>query len=415
MTAERMNLSERTNFLPWIIWGLGAMLFFVSYFPRVAPSVMQDDLMRAFNINGFGFGTLTAFYLYAYVPMQVPVGMLVDKFGARRLLYTMSLLAGAGCVLFATSHLLFLAEIGRFMTGFGGAFGFVSAMKLAKDWFPSERLGVLAGLTQALGMLGATLGEAPVSILVEHHGWRQALLMMAVLFLVLSVLIFFFVQDKARAVTSSTTTKNSFFDGLIVVLRNPQSWMNAAYLGCAYAPVMAFAEAWGVSFLQQTYHISRDIAATGVGLIFLGWAIGGPLMGMISDHVGRKRPMIVSAVLSLVVILLVIFGHGYSQWTLFALLFLFGMFNTGVAVAYALSGEINPDEVTGTSVAFANMASIIIGMMFEPVIGWILDFGAEHLPNGSYFYSTGDYRSAMLVLPVSITLAIVFGFLVKAK
>jgi MFS family permease len=409
-----LESNKKSSFRAWLIWGLGAMVFALSYFPRVAPSVMQPFLMHDFHIGGYGFGTLTAFFLYAYVPMQVPVGMLVDKFGARVLLYVMTLLAGIGCVVFASAHQIHYAQLGRFLTGFGASFGFVGAMKLAKEWFSSDHLGLLAGLTQALGMLGAALGEAPVSLSVHAWGWRPTMFMMAGMLFVLAVFVFIFVRDRVSSTVNDERVFNpiGFFEGLGIVLKNPQSWLNACYLGLAYAPTMAFAEAWGVSFLKQAYTLSDSMAAMAVGFVFVGWAIGGPLMGILSDKLKRRKsPMILSSLVAAILLSIVIFSSHLPATLLCVLLFFYGFSNTGVGVAYAVSGEINRNEVAGTSIAFANMASIVIGMILEPVVGYLLDHGEK--VHGSYQYTTSSYHMALLVLPLGLLLSVLFACFVR--
>lgn len=398
---------------PWVIWSLGAMVFLVAYGPRVSMSVMQPELMKAFSINAFGFGSLTAFFLYAYVPMQVPVGMLVDRFGARKLLYTMATLAGVGCFIFAGSHHLAFAKLARFVLGFGSSFGFVCALKLAKDWFPDERFGLLAGFTQALGMLGAAFGEAPIAHAVDSWGWRSTMGFFGIVFVILAVFIFIFVRDKEK-VQDQVVAQVGLVEGLVLVLKNKQSWINAFYLGLAYAPIMAFGEAWGVSFLQTAYGASKEIAAMAVGLMFLGWGIGGPIIGAYSDKMRRRKPMmIMTSVTGALLLAVIIFYVHLPIWLLYVCTFLAGFLNTGVGVAYALSGEINARNIAGTSMAFANMASIIIGMALEPFIGWLLDIQGGTLVDGVYHYSLHAYQMALLILPAGMVLSLLFAVWVK--
>ena len=246
--------------------------------------------------------------------------------------------------------------------------------------------------------------------------------MMGLSFFVLSILVFLFVRDKVKKIpghASSDTAKSaasniSALKGLLQVLKSKQAWLNAGYLGCTYAPVMAFAEAWGVSFLEASYHISVHTAAFSVGLVFVGWAIGGPVMGAVSDYMGRRKPvMILSSVAGMVIFLLVLYAGPLPTWLLYILMFLFGFTNTGVAIAYAVSGEIASKQVAGTSIAFANMASIVLGMAFEPVIGALLDMHGGQVVNGVYVFSAADYHFALAILPFSLVASLIFALLIK--
>lgn len=174
----------------WIVWGLAATFYFSDYMARVAPGVMHRYLQMDFGINEVGFGTLTASFYIPYILMQIPVGLLVDRISIRRLLTTMSLLTALGCVIFGMADTLMIAAFGRMIIGFSAAFAFISSLRLATAWFPPYKLGLLAGLTQALGMLGAAAGEAPISFLVSHVGWRECMYWVASLFVILA---FFFI------------------------------------------------------------------------------------------------------------------------------------------------------------------------------------------------------------------------------
>jgi len=405
------------GYYAWVVWGLAAAFFFCDYFARVSPSVMVPDLMRAFSVTALGLGNLSAFFYYPYVAMQLPVGLLVDRISVRWLLMAMALLTGFACYIFGAATVIQVAELGRFLLGFGAAFAFVGALKLASMWFSPSRLGLLAGLTQALGMLGANVGEWPVAHAVTSWGWRHTMFVMAAIFAVLAVLIALFVRDHPPGIDLSLHKQRShkIWRSLKCVLSNPQSWWNGLYVGLVFAPTAAYAELWGVMHLEHVHHLSHNAAAAANGMIFLGWAIGGPIAGWISDKIRRRRPvMIYSAVLSCIFMSLVLFVPGLSKPTIFVLLFCYGLSNTGVGVSYALAAEINPRWVSGTSMAFANMASVIVGAFFQPIIGWLIDLHAKHkIVAGLPVYSPSDFNVAMFILPLSLVLAIVFAFTVR--
>lgn len=403
---------------PWLIWGLGAAFFFAEYYARVAPSVMADDLMRAFDINAFALGGLSAFFYYAYISMQLPVGMMMDKYGPHRLLTVTALICAIGAFGFAYAPNIYFADLGRLCMGFGAAFAFVGSLKLASVWFPASRFGLMAGLTQAVGMLGAATGEGPMSVLVSKIGWHSTMLLIGAVFVLLAIAIGLIVRDapaKATHPRRKIGSKNfSLFSSLKIVAKNRQSWINAAYAGFVYAPTAAFAELWGVSFLEHAYHIDVTHAATAIGLIFIGWGVGGPVTGHFSDYFGnRKQFMYASALCGLVCLLLILYVH-LPLMVIYCLLFIYGMTNTGVSISYAVSAEINPHRTAGTSMALTNMASVIVGASFQPLIGFLLVLhwnGLMH--SGAPVYQTSDYQTALLLLPICSFLGFITAFFVK--
>lgn len=406
---------KQRSFYPWLVWGLGAAFFFAEYFARVSPSVMVPQLMSSFHIMALGIGSLSAFFYYAYVSMQVPVGTLVDRYGPHRLLTVTAGLCAIGCFLFATSHNIYTAQLARFIMGFGAAFAFVGTLKLATLWFPPKRFGLLAGLTQAIGMLGVAVALSSLAITVSIIGWRETLWLIGAVLLLLAILIGLFVRDRPATLNTQIHVSSGLWASLVIVLKNRQSWINAAYAGFIYAPTAAFAELWGVSFLIKTYGFSTEMAATAVSCIFYGWAIGGPIMGWISDVMHRRRPiMLISIVASFICMSLVLYLPDMSAPLLFILLFLYGISNTGLAVSYAVASEINPRRVAGTSIAFSNMASVLIGAAFQPIIGWFLDLQWHgRMINNVPVYSAHAFRMALIALPLCLILGFVAALFVR--
>lgn len=402
------------KYRPFIIWGLAASFFLAEYFARVAPSIMVPDLMRVFNVTAFSLGALSAFFYYPYVAMQIPVGALVDRFGAHRLLTLMAALCGIACFIFASSHYLEAAKMARFLMGFSAAFAFVGALKLAHVWFPAERFGLLAGTTQALGMLGAAIGEGPVAVLVAKVGWQKTMFFIGFILLMIAALIGIVVRDKPnhakldRKIKKQGAAQYSLLESFFQVMKNPQTWVNGIIVGFLYAPTAAFAELWGTTYLSNVYHLKNEIAASAISMIFIGWAVGGPLGGWISDTIRKRKPVILaSALLGMLFLGLVLYVPNLPVWTVFVLLFCYGISNTGVGTCYAAASEINARALAGTSMGFSNMASVIIGACFQPIIGRILDkLWDGKMMNGIPVYAVNDYRIAMIALPLCFIISL---------
>ena len=402
------------------IWLLAAVFFFAEYMARVSPSVMVPDLMQAFNVNALKLGILSSFFYYSYVGMQLPVGTLIDRYGAHKLVTVMAALCGISCFMFAYSSSIYVAALTRFIMGFAAAFAFVGALSLARTWFKPSKFGLLAGTTQALGMLGAALGEAPVSLMVSHLGYRFALMAIGVGLMVLAVLMGIIVRDRPdnAAVVNvdiQEQPKQSLWKNLKVVLSTKQCWLNGLFVGCLYAPTAAFAELWGASYLHTVYVVPEAIAAGMSGVIFIGFAVSSPFAGWISDRIKRRKPVLfASAILSFIFLSIVLYLPHLSSWFAAVLLFCYGASNVAVATSYTVASEFVPDNVAATSMSFANMTSVIIGALFQPIIGKLLVLGWNHITvKGVQVYSVHDYRVAMLSLPLCLVISIITCFFIK--
>lgn len=402
----------------WVIWSIAAAFFFLEYIVRISPGVMAEQLQRDFSITAASLGMLSAFFYYPYVVMQIPVGILVDKFGTRWLLGGMAILCSCSVLLFSSTHILALAELGRFLMGITGAFAFVGALKLASTWFSPRRFGFLAGTTQALGMLGGAAGAGPLSVLVAHVGWRLSLILLGILIAILAISFLAVIRDQPESQKTPISTKahNSFFSGLLTVLKNPMTWVNGVIVGLLYAPTAAFGELWGPLYIHQVYGISLEQAASLISCIFVGWAVGGPFFGWVSDKIGRRKPVIIgSAALSLLFISILLYMPFLPISVLFVTAFLYGLSNIGVSTCYASACELNPAHLAGTSVGFTNMFSIMIGGAFlQPIIGWLLDLGWHgEIVNGARFYTTHNLQTVMLILPVCLVLCLILSLFLK--
>ncbi len=396
------------SFYPWVLWGLGAFLFSAEYFVRTSSSVMVGDLMRDFQMNALGVGVLASCFYYPYLLMQMPVGLLMDRFGPGRLLVLMSLFFSFGCFLFASTHHLWMAELARVIMGISAAFVFVGTLKLVTIWFDATKIGLLAGLTQALGMLGAAIGEGPVAVLVHAHGWREAMMIMGgfIFFLFLLLALMLSVDGDAALKESHAT---SFIKTLRVVTTDRQTWRNAFFAGLLYAPTLAFGEFWGVSYLEQVHHYSHQVAASSISWIFLGWAVGGPLAGKWSDHMKLRKPLFyVSACMSCFWLIWLLYGTSISPLFMRGLLFMYGLSNTGLVVSYALAGELNAPQHTATTIALTNMASVLVGACCQPLVGWFLTYHSHStlLGHDIHVYSATDFRCAMIILPILLVTAL---------
>ncbi len=402
--------------MSWLVWGLAALYYFSDYMARVAPGVMHKSLQSAFGISEAGFGLLTYSFYIPYIIMQIPVGLLVDRFSIRRLLTCMSLMTAIGCTIFALSDNLWFAAVGRMFIGFSAAFAFISSLRLATAWFPPSMLGLLAGLTQALGMLGAAAGEAPISYLSQSLGWRQSMYCLAVLFVILAFFLYRYIHDheSMALVKKNKNHAMSIMNSLKVVLKSRQIWINALYAGCLFGPTAVIGESYGPAFLQYGWGLSAHQAATAIGFIFIGWGFGGPILGSLSDRLGhRKSLMIFSAVCTFILTVVMIYFPLHHVGLAYMLYFIFGLTNSGVGLAYAVSTELPARAVVGTSIAFTNMASIFVGASLQPLVGKMIDAVAGERSFYVERLNLVDFQRPLSLLIVCAAFALILAFFVK--
>ncbi len=421
LSKNMSNTVTEANYRPWLIWGLAALFYFYEYFLQVSPNVMANDLMRAFHITGAQLGNLVAIYFYADASMQIPVGLLIDRFGPRKLLIFAVFLCVIGNLIFASANVLFQAEIGRLFIGLGSSFAVIGCFKLAANWFPVKRFTLLVGLTLTIGMSGAVFGQAPLALLVDDIGWRGSMYLLAVVGAALAIAMWIFVRDNPS--TAKTSVHNAtdlsaelhyLWDALKGILRRSQNWWTAIYGGLMFAPTSAFGALWGVSFLMSRYGLSRPSAADMISLLFIGWAIGSPTFGAYSDYVGkRKPPMMIGAIGALIAMIFILYIY-LPAWSIYLTLFLFGFFSSGFLASFSIIRENNPGNANATAFGFMNTLNMVGGAVLQPLIGHLLDISWQHKTiNGARLFSTHNYQMALTTLPACIAIAIVFWFFIK--
>ncbi len=396
---------DAPRLLPFLGWLTAATFFLYAWVLRVAPSVMVVELMRDFSVGAAVLGNLSAAYFYGYAGMQIPVGLLLDRFGPRRLMATAALVCAGGCVLFATGGSLAAVMTGRFMIGASAAFSLVGAMAVAGQWFPANRFAILSGGAMAMGMAGGVFGQAPLRVAVEASDWRTVTLLLALGGLALALAAAATVRDKWRG----SGGVRSALVGLGMVARHPQTWLVAlAGLGTS-APLLGFASLWGVPFLETAHALPRTLAASLTSVFFVGWGIGAPLFGWLSDRIGRRKaPLVAGLGLESLALAALIYLPGLPVAALGGLCFLVGFLGSSQIVCFALARENHRTELSGTAIGFVNMMVTGAGALFQPLVGLLLDTAwTGETKLGARIYDTAAYHFALASLVVSCLLGLV--------
>jgi len=418
-----MNRSiNQSRLFPWLVWGLAALFYCYGFFQRVAPSVMVPDLMVEFGVSAAVLGNLSAFYFYAYAGLQLPIGVMFDHWGARRMLALAALLCGLGSLLFSVADSLTGAYAGRLLIGAGAGFTWVGTLQLAARWLPPERFAMVTGLTLMLGMAGAIGGQAPLAAIVELAGWRGTMAWAAGFALLLATLIWLIVRDRPDGGASEEPATGdvekgamSLLHGLRGTMANRQSWFVALYGGTLTATMLAFAGLWGVPYLMQTYGISRPAAAASTSLLLVGWGIGAPLAGWLSDRMKRRKPlMVLGSLVALTTFSAIIYTPDLSLTSARVLCFINGLFSGSMVLSFAAAREHNRPETAGATLGFVNTFVMAAGAIFQPLIGWLLDLNWDGaMVAGARVYSVSTYQIAFAVIVLSGSVSLIMGLIMR--
>jgi len=415
-----MQLVNNVTKKALIIFALASCFYFYEFLMQVAPGVMVQTLMQDFAINATLIGVMSSCFYYSYTFMQFPGGLLLDYYGARRVLPVAICICSIGVFLFGVASSVQTASIGRFIMGAGAAVAFIGVLHLAVAWFPSRYFALLVGIAEMMGSVGAMFGSMPLIVMCNKFGWRKTIIIFALLGFLLSVIVFLVVKDYPCSVNDKQITdppkRNHPFNNIKIVFHNLQTWFIGIYSFVIWAPVLAFSALWGMSFLKISCQITSIEAAAAVAFTWLGVAVSSPFLGWISD-VFRRRClfMTIPALIGFLAISYIIFVPNIPLYFLYTLMFLIGLASSGQTISFASIKDNNPRSVLSTANGLNNMIVVSGGILFQPLIGKFLDVTwAGALVDGIRVYDLHSYKLAFLSLPICYLIAfIASAFLIK--
>lgn len=378
----------------WVAFAIASTFFLYEFVTRVEPSLAAGPIRQFYRLSDERLGTVSSLFFWVYAPMQIVVGLLLDRYGARRFVLLGSFCCAAGVLLFsATSHVM-VAELGRMLTGFGASFAFVAALWLVNHWFAPERFALLSSSVDAVGMLGTAIGGVMLSGLIASAGWRHVFVVTGAAGMGIFLLALLFLREPASPAASATTPVVAHVrQSLLAVIGNRRTWVVALISLLYYVPVNVYGGLWGTTELVDTHHLSAVTAETLVSLIFWGITAGSVFGGWLSDRLGHRKWLVfVGSLFTALAYAGALYLPG-PTWLEAALLFAAGFFGGPQMLTFAMAKEGQANELTGTVVAFVNMIGIAGAMIFQPLVGYLADV------------SGGDFRMALTVVPLCAGLA----------
>lgn len=404
-------------------WLVAAAFFFYAWVLRVAPSITVEPLMRDFAVGGAIVGNLSAVYFWAYAALQIPCGLFTDRWGPRRVLTVAILATGAGCAVMGLAPSIELAYAGRALIGFGAAFAFVGSMVIAALWLPARRFASFSGVALAVGLAGGVIGQGPFAAVVAALGWRDYMVVLAGWALIHALLAWLLIRDRPRSAERSapggampaTPVPEPMRSSLIRALRQPQNFLIAAFAFLMSVPILAFGGLWGVPYTVARFGVDTTAAGFAMAAMLLGVACGGPLWGLLSDRLGRRKPvLLVGGLLGLATIGGAIYLPDLPFAAFQVCVFLSGFGGSAMVTAFALGREHNDARSAGTALGLINMCTVLSGAVSQPLIGLLLDLSwAGETVNGARVYALPAYEEAFLLLPASYAVGLLIWLALK--
>jgi predicted MFS family arabinose efflux permease len=406
----------------WLAWFFALLFFAFQFVLRLLPGLVMQDVMAKFQLNASAYGFLSSMYYVGYAGMQIPVAILLDRFGPRRVISFFAALCAAATLLFATTESWPMLVAARFFVGFGSAAGFLGCSKIVSEAFPRKSYSKMIGLTFTFGLIGALYGGKPTSMLISQVGWQQAALAIGCAGLVIAALVYIFVRDNKN--NENNVAKHAPTPSIIATLKTIVS--SKALLLMALANLLmvgsleGFADVWGVSYLTQTHGFEQALSASITSCIFIGMLFGGPLLAAIAERFGALLQTIAACglITAAIFVVMLLSGTALSHIALCALMLIVGILCCYQVLVFAAGSERVPPAMAGVTVAFLNCVNMLGGTFFHSTIGTLLDhFWSGHTnADGLKIYVAADYTLALGAIPVcSLLGAIIFWYVGRAR
>lgn len=404
-------IHQRMRRLRWTSYTLVVLGYMLAYFHRMAPAAIATDLQQSFQASGAALGALAAAYFYTYTVMQIPVGVMADTLGVRKIVAIGLALAGVGSLVFGMADTLAGATLGRVLVGLGVSSMFISLMKLNSVWFHDRHYGTVGGMSLMLGNMGSVLAASPLVWAVTHTEWRNVFNAVGWFSLVLAVLVWLFVRShpgeagmpsmrELEGKPAHLPHQGHWYDGLKQVMKNRATWPGfLPNLGVG-GSLFAFAGLWGVPYLRDVYGMERNVAANHTMLLLFSFAVGALLIGMLSDRLGKRVPVIVGGITVYVMCWLpIIFAWNLPPIFSYALFGLMGLGASGFTLTWASAKEVNPPALSGMATSVVNTGTFLGAAILQPLTGWVMDQGWDgKLLAGARVYSEHNYQLGLGIM-----------------
>ena len=367
----------------WLVWALGAALYLIAFYQRVAPAVITQELSRDFGLSAGALGNLSAFYYYSYVAVQIPTGLLSDRWGPRRVLALGAALTAAGTLIFALAPGVAWASAGRLAIGAAAGVAFVSMLKLASHWLPPRQYAFASGVALFVGVVGATLAGPPLRIAVDAFGWRAVMAASAFLSAAVAAAIWLVVRDdpSQRGYASFHTHAqapagaSSVAAQLREVAAYRNTWLLFFIPGALSGIVLTFAGLWGVPFLVSHHGFATRGAATLTSAMLVAWSLASMAFGPLSERIGRRKPLYFAGLAAAMALwAVIVFVPGLPVAVLVALLLAVSVASSAFILTFAFARESVPPRLAGSVSGIANMGVMLGGMFMQPLVGLVLDW-----------------------------------------
>lgn len=383
---------SNSRFIAWAIWVIVSVFYAYQYILRVMPSILMNDIMQRFNIDAAVFGQFSGVYYLGYSLMHLPIGIMLDHYGPRKVMTGCILLTIVGMLPIIFSEHWTYPIIGRILIGVGSSAAILGAFKIIRLTFSKAHFSRMLSFSVTIGLIGAIYGGAPVSYMNKTLGYQAVIEIFAVIGLILAALTYLIVPEIEKE-----NSKASVLLEIKQVLTNKKVILTCIFAGLMVGPLEGFADVWGAEFFRKVYNFDNNVASSLPSMIFIGMCFGAPVLSLIAEKTNNYIGTIVFAGITMAAIFTILIFNKLSTNAIS-----FSFIIVGICCAYQIlaiykASTYVEDNVVGLTTAIANMIIMIFGYFFHSIIGMIIKIYSNESSSEAFIYGIGIIPVALLI------------------
>lgn len=409
-------MQSNKAYVPWLMWFFPLAFFGFQFILRLFPGLVMPELLEKYQISATDFGLFASLYYLGYAGMQIPMALLLDKYGPRQIIAFSAILCGLSVWMMLWFNSWPIALLSRFLIGVGSVVGFLGTSKVISQWFAKEKYARLVGLTFSFGLLGALYGGRPVSMMIDNMGWEYMLGALGVVALILGLFNYSFVRNKAKVV--NTNASSSVFSDLKQLGKYKSLFILAFANFLMVGSLEGFADVWGVPYLMTARDLTKVQAASITSFVFVGMLFGGPILAYFSEKFKAHYSVtfLSGLMMSALMIVVLMFNQLLTTNTLMMVMFAIGILCCYQVIVFAIGQDMVPSHLMSVTIALLNCINMLGGSFFHSSIGRLMDFfEAGTVVDGVTVYSTSTYTYALCIIPIASLLGSMLVWVSKRK
>ena len=388
---------------PIALWSIATTFFAFQFILRLSAGILREDIIQKFSIDTAAFGTMAGYYYLGYAGMQIPLGIMLDKFNFRIVTAFAIMLTVLGTLTFVLADNWNIVLLGRFLIGAGSAVGFLSVAKVIKLFFEEKYHAFMIGFAFTFGLTGAVFGGTPMRLLFNQFGYYVTFMSLAIAGTIIASVVLV-VKDKRIERADSSPNAHPTFQQIIKLLCNPMILFTGLAGGLMVGPLEGFADVWAMPFFQHVHNLSENNAIFITSLVFMGMCVGGPLLAYLAKKTGSNILVIaMTGALTVIVFFIIFFVQGLSMPILGGLMFYLGILCCYQVLVFAFVSDLVERSCAGIAIAIINCLNMSFGHFFHTIISTVIQKYWDGAMNivGLPIYNYEAYIYGLFVIPVA--------------